>query len=46
MEIVYNILVYGVRWLWILDGESLILLDVMKVKCYILFNLHLVTNSC
>lgn len=29
--LVYYILVYGARWLLMLDGDSLILLDVMKV---------------
>jgi hypothetical protein len=31
---VYYILVYGARRLLMLDGDSLILLDVMKVKRY------------
>jgi hypothetical protein len=38
-KLVFYILVYGARWLLMLDGDSLILLDVMKVAfttCFIL----------
>ena len=33
LKFVDYILVYGARWLLMLDGDSLILLDVMKVVC-------------
>jgi hypothetical protein len=33
----YYILVYGARWLLMLDGDSLILLDVMKLVLYYMF---------
>ena len=38
-RLIFYILVYGARWLLMLDGNSLILLDVMKVvltTCFIL----------
>jgi hypothetical protein len=31
LKLVFYILVYGARWLLLLEGDSLILLDVMKV---------------
>ena len=39
LRLVYYILEYGARWLLMLDGDSLILLDVMKVvltTCFVL----------
>jgi hypothetical protein len=37
LKLVYYILVYGARRLLMLDGDSLILLDVMKVVLYYIF---------
>jgi len=37
LMLVFYILVYGARWLLMLAGDSLILLDVMKVVLYYMF---------
>ena len=37
LKLVYHILVYGARRLLMLDGDSLILLDVMMVVLYYIF---------
>jgi len=40
LKFIDYILVYGALWLWILDGDSLILLDVTKVDLLHVLSYH------